>query len=194
MACSDKHPPPLTTNPKEHVSTAHHLPQYYTLAWHRNSLLGRVALVVVATTVVYGLSAVFRYPSSRLLAQSTTQYSEDILNRCANRHAAPGSPADDFIRHVSDRFEPGTRPTLIKNVTLWTGARNGTEVVYGDILLDKGLVQGIGYIPEWDYSSYDTDVVDAHGGWVTPGLGTPLRIRTRVETNIMALQWTCIRA
>ena len=179
MACSDKHPPPLTTNPKEHVSTAHHLPQYYTLTWHRNSLLGRVALVVVATTVVYGLSAVFRYPSSRLLAQSTTQYSEDILNRCANRHAAPGSPADDFIRHVSDRFEPGTRPTLIKNVTLWTGARNGTEIVYGDIFLDKGLVQGIGYIPEMLYTGRDTDVVDAHGGWVTPGLGEHASIRRR---------------
>ena len=78
---------------------------------------------------------------------------------------------DIALKWFKDRFEVGTRATVIKNVTLWTGARNGTEIVYGDILLDKGLVQAIGYVPEWDYSKYDTDVVDAHGGWVTPGLG-----------------------
>ncbi|KAI0355379.1 composite domain of metallo-dependent hydrolase [Trametes cingulata] len=95
---------------------------------------------------------------------------QDILSRCASLRAVPGPSADFLARDSSDRFEPGTRPTLIKNVTLWTGARNGTEIVYGDILLDKGLVRGIGDIPEAFYADHDTDVVDAKGGWVTPGL------------------------
>ncbi|KAI9000710.1 composite domain of metallo-dependent hydrolase [Trametes punicea] len=93
-----------------------------------------------------------------------------ILRQCASLHAVPGPSANFLDRQRSDRYEPGTRPTLIKNATLWTGARNGTEVVYGDILLDKGLIREIGDIPEDVYVSRDTYVVDAHGGWVTPGL------------------------
>ncbi|KAI0658489.1 composite domain of metallo-dependent hydrolase [Cubamyces menziesii] len=83
----------------------------------------------------------------------------------------PGPPEGQFLeRDSSDRYEPGTRATLIKNVTLWTGGRNGTEVVHGDVLLDRGLVRSIGHIPRALYVDRDTDVVDAHGAWVTPGL------------------------
>ncbi|KAL7282640.1 hypothetical protein ACG7TL_004113 [Trametes sanguinea] len=102
--------------------------------------------------------------------QNASSAAQEILRQCASRHVAPG-PAPGFRdRETSDRFENGTRPTLIKNATLWTGARNGTEVVYGDIFLDKGLIRGIGDIPEALYANKDTYVVDAHGGWVTPGL------------------------
>ncbi|KAI0751107.1 composite domain of metallo-dependent hydrolase [Daedaleopsis nitida] len=104
-------------------------------------------------------------------SQERPHDSSSILARCARLRDAPGPSSSEFLtRERSDRYEPGTRATLIKNVTLWTGARNGTEIVYGDILLDRGLVQGIGYIPEALYVGKDTDVVDAHGGWVTPGL------------------------
>ncbi|KAJ7448178.1 hypothetical protein FB451DRAFT_1375446 [Mycena latifolia] len=48
----------------------------------------------------------------------------------------------------SDRFVEGTPPVLIQNAKILTGARNGTEIVFGDILLDKGLVLGVGYIPQ----------------------------------------------
>ncbi|KAI0677231.1 composite domain of metallo-dependent hydrolase [Trametes maxima] len=103
-------------------------------------------------------------------AQRVPLAAQNILRQCAGLRAIPGPAADFLDRERSDRYEPGTRPTLIKNATLWTGARNGSEIVYGDILLDKGLVRGIGYIPEALYADGDTDVVDAHGGWVTPGL------------------------
>jgi imidazolonepropionase-like amidohydrolase len=60
---------------------------------------------------------------------------------------------------------------------IWTGARNGTEVVYGDVLLDKGLVVAVGYIPPSlldDVSSQSGTtgirVEDLGGAWVTPGL------------------------
>ncbi|CDO69917.1 hypothetical protein BN946_scf184568.g3 [Trametes cinnabarina] len=93
-----------------------------------------------------------------------------IIRRCANIRAVFGPPTSSHDRDSSDRFELGTRPTLIKNATLWTGARNGTEVVYGDIFLDKGLIRRIGDIPDILYTEKDTYVVDAHGAWVTPGL------------------------
>ena len=59
---------------------------------------------------------------------------------------------------------------------IWTGARNGTEIVYGDVLLDKGLVVAVGYIPPSllevarQSSRSEIRVEDLGGAWVTPGL------------------------
>ena len=59
---------------------------------------------------------------------------------------------------------------------IWTGARNGTEIVYGDVLLDKGLIVAVGYIPPSlldgvsQSSTTDLRVEDLGGAWVTPGL------------------------
>ena len=59
---------------------------------------------------------------------------------------------------------------------IWTGARNGTEIVYGDVLLDKGLVVAVGYIPPSlldgvsQSSTTEIRVEDLEGAWVTPGL------------------------
>lgn len=75
-------------------------------------------------------------------------------------------------RMRSDRFEEGTRPTLVQNARIWTGMENGTEVVYADILLDKGLIKGIGHLRGLSVQTYGKElvVVDANGSWVTPGL------------------------
>ncbi|KAF7312947.1 Composite domain of metallo-dependent hydrolase [Mycena kentingensis (nom. inval.)] len=70
---------------------------------------------------------------------------------------------------VSDRFVPGTRATLIRNAKILTGARNGTEVVFGDVLLDGGLVRAVGYVPSALIDA-SVDVIDAEGRWVSPGL------------------------
>ena len=158
-------------------------------------------VALLAAFALYGLSASFlAHPHPQKSADpdrvAPLGASDAILEQCARLRNVPGpgpsSESDLLHRDRSDRFEPGTRPTLIKNVTLWTGARNGTEIVYGDIYLDKGLVQSIGYIPEAWYTSRDTDVVDANGGWVTPGLGTYVsagssppssRVLTETELN-----------
>lgn len=95
-----------------------------------------------------------------------------VLRQCAGLRATPGPPADFAARDKSDRFEPGTRPTLIKNAQVWTGARNGTETVEGDVLLSGGVVKGIGYIPKALLDELtDLVTIDAGGAWVTPGLG-----------------------
>ena len=84
----------------------------------------------------------------------------------------PGASDDFHEREVSDRYEAGTRATLIRNATIWTGGKNGVEVVHGDLLLDQGLVKDIGKIPQSRIASaFDLTVVDANGAWVTPGLG-----------------------
>lgn len=66
---------------------------------------------------------------------------------------------------------PGTHPTLIRDATIWTGHKDGKEVVKGDVLLDRGLVIDVGKVPKTRYEGLQgLKVVDAKGKWVTPGL------------------------
>jgi hypothetical protein len=70
----------------------------------------------------------------------------------------------------------------------------GTEIVYGDLLLDRGLVRGIGEIPKsYILQATNLTVVDANGAWVTPGLGKIIRIliATSGRNSSSHLQWTC---
>ncbi|EKM81020.1 hypothetical protein AGABI1DRAFT_105866 [Agaricus bisporus var. burnettii JB137-S8] len=94
-----------------------------------------------------------------------------ILNQC-RQLALPAGPPDNFHRRtVSDRFEPGTPPTLITNATIWTGRVSGHEVIKGSILIDKGIIQAIGDIESAYLNEFSGLVtVDAGGAWVTPGI------------------------
>ena len=91
----------------------------------------------------------------------------------------PAGPPESFsttTRTENDRFVPGTPPVLLTNATIWTGTGDGTEIVYGDVLLDRGLVMAVGYIPPslldsvMQSSSTEIRVEDLRGAWVTPGL------------------------
>ena len=83
-----------------------------------------------------------------------------------------GPSQDSYSRSRSDRFEEGTRPVLVKNGKIWTGRRNGTEVIYGDILMDKGIVKSIGDLRGVSLESYGKSlmVLDAKDAWITPGI------------------------
>jgi dihydroorotase-like cyclic amidohydrolase len=63
----------------------------------------------------------------------------------------------------------GTKPTLIRNATIWTGLDDGKEVIQGDILIDKGLIKKV-WSDSVDLRSYaNVEVLDAAGAWVSPG-------------------------
>ncbi|CCM03596.1 uncharacterized protein FIBRA_05734 [Fibroporia radiculosa] len=94
------------------------------------------------------------------------------LARCRSL-SLPAGPAPNFHhRKESDRFVPGTKPHLLKNARIWTGADNGTEVIHADVLLDKGLIKGIGHVSRSSLQAYKDDlvVIDVKGAWVTPGI------------------------
>ena len=103
-----------------------------------------------------------------------------MLSKCVNIHTPAGPPplfsTATRLREGSDRWVPGTPPTLLRNAKIWTGARNGMEVVYGDVLLDKGLIVAVGYIPPNLLADAkargggDVKVLDVAGKWITPGL------------------------
>ena len=106
-------------------------------------------------------------------------------DRCKALYAPAGpSPFFEPVRRLkwgSDRYVPGTRATLIRNAVIWTGEANGTDVLFGDILLDKGLVVSLGDVPMSLLERYEgfgapegekeqIEVMDVGGQWVTPGL------------------------
>lgn len=97
----------------------------------------------------------------------------NILSICASLESVPGVVESDFItRDTSDRYEPGTNATLIKNATIFTGEiSDGEKVVLtrSDILLDMGIVKAIGNL-SLTYGDSNISVVYANGAWVTPGL------------------------
>ncbi|KAI0692573.1 hypothetical protein BC835DRAFT_1416500 [Cytidiella melzeri] len=146
---------------------------------HTRHLARRIPVVLlalcatVATVTVYAcnfyLVSFSRDAPDRL--HHVPSNAQQILQQCAALRATPGPDPDFRLRTRSDRFEEGTRPTLIKNAHVWTGARNGTETVVGDVLLARGLIKGIGYIPDYILDSFtDLITIEADGAWITPGL------------------------
>ncbi|KAF9481821.1 hypothetical protein BDN70DRAFT_830235, partial [Pholiota conissans] len=94
-----------------------------------------------------------------------------VLSRCTALEVAPGPPDSFHSREESDRFELGTNATWIRNCVIFTGKNNGTDIVHGDILLDKGIIKGVGKISRRILDSIENlTTVDADGAWVTPGL------------------------
>ena len=112
-------------------------------------------------------------------SRSLTPHQRSLIQKCLYARTPAGAPPSfntaSRVLHGSDRFEPGTPPTLIRNAKILTGHRNGSEAeaLEGDILLNKGVIVGIGYIPNLDVLAEnvgDLIVIDAQGRWITPGL------------------------
>ncbi|KAJ7098290.1 carbohydrate esterase family 9 protein [Mycena epipterygia] len=128
-----------------------------------------VALVVLAV-FSYSLTYLLWSDSHTELTQVPIN-AETIVAQCNALHLTPGPPDDFHARTQSDRFVEGTKPTLIRNASIWTGLDSGNEVVYGDILIDKGLIQKVGEVSQAALKAYpDVVVLDAAGSWVSPGI------------------------
>lgn len=91
--------------------------------------------------------------------------------RCASVVRKPGPPPHFHRRTHSDRLEPDTPATLIRHARIWTGMRNGTEIINGDILLENGLITAVGHVDESLIQTHKLlEVIDVHNAWVTPGI------------------------
>ncbi|KAJ7841313.1 carbohydrate esterase family 9 protein [Mycena olivaceomarginata] len=122
-----------------------------------------VAVLALALLYVYRQQGIEFWPSSSAAA----------ISRCRALQLQPGPPDDFHDRSESDRFVPQTRPHLVQNAKIWTGRNNGTEVLTGDILIDKGLIKGVGHFGSaFLRETYGSDlvVIDAQNAWVTPGI------------------------
>lgn len=125
-------------------------------------------VIASALTVVF---LTFQLPSFRHYRGYATAIA--VPPQCLSLRASlEPSPAFIASRTVvgSDRYVEGTPPVLIHNAKILTGARNGTEVVFGDVLLDNGLVVAVGYIPHALTLLPNLQVIDAGGKWISPGI------------------------
>ncbi|RDB24990.1 hypothetical protein Hypma_007852 [Hypsizygus marmoreus] len=99
-------------------------------------------------------------------------HASSTIARCESLRAEAGPPKHFHKRSKSDRFVGGTKPLLVQRARIWTGGKNGTEVISGDILLDKGLIKSVGHLGRSAIAAYGDDlvVIDAKNAWVTPGI------------------------
>lgn len=133
------------------------------------SLLSRLGLCSLIAALVLSFFPSLRVsPETRVPVQAFSYILR--CQRLAGNSTITSSAS--FARRDSDRYVPGTRPVLIKRARIWTGERNGSQVIRGDILMEKGLIKSIGRISDVTLASYKTDliIIDANNSWVTPGL------------------------
>lgn len=137
----------------------------------RARLLPVLFLAFILSALAFGFNANHLLATNPALRfQTVPSNANDILNQCRQLKLPAGPPKNFHDRTVSDRFEPGTPPTLINNATIWTGRVSGYEVVKGSVLIDKGIIQAIGDIEPAYLNGFPGLVtVDAGGAWVTPG-------------------------
>lgn len=145
-------------------------------------LLGLVIAACIAQGIFIFSHGFFSSPLSHSTPSPEVQaHRSSLIAKCHDIHTPAGPPASfstaDRVKSGSDRWVLGTPPTLLKNAKIWTGARNGTEVVFGDILLDRGLIVAVGYIPpnllettRVKNGGTDIRIMDVGGKWITPGL------------------------
>ena len=158
-----------------------------------------VALAIFATislSINFGILGTGTLPGSSRGAEfhHVPFNAKKILDKCTALKVPAGPPKDFSSRTVSDRFTPGTPSTVIYNARIWTGEKNGTEVVRGFVWLENGIVVAVGGFEEQETFLKElravrergslVQFVDAGGKWVTPGLGElsiylPLRVLER---------------
>jgi imidazolonepropionase-like amidohydrolase len=116
--------------------------------------------------------------------ESLPPFIHEGMKRCAHLHQAPAPEVATHARKHSDRHVKGTAPVLLKNATLWTGEKDGTEVLYGaDVWLEGGVIRKIRDPKDVDDDDDFSDLfevaknkgkrvetVNLDGAWVTPGI------------------------
>ncbi|KAI0643981.1 carbohydrate esterase family 9 protein [Trametes meyenii] len=142
--------------------------------WHPRSRLVRFVRVVAAAALsLVFVQYLWVYWDVRSLPRGVTVplRAQEYLDKCRLLDVKPGPPSDFNTRTQSDRFVLGTKVTLVKNATIWTGRLDGLEVLHADILLDKGLIKRIGHVKGAELEQYsEVTVLDAEGRWVSPGI------------------------
>lgn len=137
------------------------MPLDYTVHPRRTS-----SLVIVAVFLLFNLCyhvVYFSNDKNRRIVHVPIDASA-TLAKCRALHIKPGPPTDFYSRNVSDRFQKGTKPVVIRNATIWTGRVQGLEVLEGDLLLEDGIIKHVGSIPGDVLSAYSDFVsIDVHG-------------------------------
>jgi hypothetical protein len=142
----------------------------------------KYALLGVLTTLatMHLLSSGPFFPLPRPQPKTTPDLIKAGLARCEEvRTMPPDTSSFAKDRTVSDRFEVGTKSVLLSNGTVWTGAENGEEVIYGgSVLLKNGVVWKVGkhddvmaeMQAEGLFQEEEVETIELDGKWLSPGI------------------------
>ncbi len=117
-------------------------------------------ILLAATSTVYYFVRTFGEHEGSVVIPLDAR---SILGKCRSLQLKPGPPSDFYSRAYSDRYQPGTEQVLILNATVWTGNFNGSEVLRGDVFLDKGIIKAVGNPLGAYISSSNVNTIDAKG-------------------------------
>ena len=136
--------------------------------------------VLATLATMHLLSSGPFFPLPRPQPKSAPDFIKAGLARCDEvRSMPPDTSSFAKDRTISDRFEVGTKPVLLSNGTLWTGADNGEQVIYGgSVLLKNGIVWKIGkhadvlaeMTTEGLLGDDEVETIELDGKWVSPGI------------------------
>ena len=80
---------------------------------HRSRRAWRLLIAVISLAVIQSTTNLFYTQRSTRISQVPAN-AQEIIDKCALLDVNPGPPPDFSLREQSDRFVPGTPPTLIK--------------------------------------------------------------------------------
>ncbi|KAK8845279.1 hypothetical protein IAR55_005992 [Kwoniella newhampshirensis] len=143
---------------KKRRSTYHLTPIRYTLT------------ALLTCLIILKYYDYFPFPSKPLPG-----FVEDGIRQCKLiEHGPPVKKPFTSSRKVSDRYVPSTKAVWLKNATVWTGEKDGKEILRQvDVLLDGGMIRRIGKSSDTQKAetlSREIEEVDLKGLWVTPGI------------------------
>lgn len=117
----------------------------------------------------------FPFPKPSPEPSKAPRFIKEGIKQCKIIARSPPNPkAFTDKRETNDRFVKGTKATWLKNATLWTGEKGGSEILYGaNVLLDGGVIRKISKGDKLEdlvgLLKSGVDEVELNGAWVTPG-------------------------
>lgn len=125
----------------------------------------------ILTYIVFHKSLGFSFPFPPSPEKPLPKFVKEGIEQCKIiSRPSPSFTPYDGGRKESDRFVKGTKGVWLKNGTIWTGNKDGEEILRGyDVLLQGGVVRKVGKGEDWSDLVKGVEEVDLHGAWVTPG-------------------------
>ncbi|KZV63157.1 carbohydrate esterase family 9 protein [Peniophora sp. CONT] len=143
----------------------------------RKGIVRRFAGLLACLTLAQVLYTASQYTRSSSSSVRIPLHAQESLEKCHALSLSPGPSPSFHGRSSSDRFVPGTPAVLVRNGKIWTGLNNGTEIIEGDVLLEDGIIKGVGHLGGLKDGEFEAlraagkiEVTDANGAWITPGI------------------------
>ncbi|KAF6809375.1 amidohydrolase [Colletotrichum sojae] len=172
--------PPYSDVPSSHRHSHPH-PHANSKRWLRPSRSMKLIVLCLGFIAFAQWRQLELLPTSKPSSNLSAARLQQDLATCAKLRHKPQDPIG-LGREKNARYVEGTRPTLIRNATVWVGeavegtspeddrAGKGYSWITADVLVDQGLIQKVEAVISLDSLPKDTQIWDAKGRQLTSGI------------------------